>query len=66
MKQLFDDEDHVKIKDQADWKYRNLRSGTNGVVNDIYYSEKYGSFVYEVAFGEAGYVLIYQEDLDKA
>lgn len=64
MKQKFEDQDVVTIKAFADFKYNNRRSGTKGVVFDVFQGEKSGDYVYEVEF-DGSMDLIHQEDLEK-
>jgi hypothetical protein len=61
----FNDEQAVKIAAHADYKYNNRRGGAAGVVNDVYHSEKYDEFVYEIGFDDerGGYELIREPDL---
>jgi hypothetical protein len=61
-KQLFDACEMVKIVQSADFKYNNMRAGSIGEVYDVYYSDMYDSYVYEVEFG-GNYQLIHEQDL---
>lgn len=66
MNQKFEDGDKVKVIAAQDFKYQYVRAGVVGEVFDVFQSDKSGDFVYEVEFPDAGYRLVFQEDLEKA